>query len=173
MPTTAYTQAAEWDDSQSPALTLILGASAPTLAAFATNLRLYYYGNGNTTYGTLQLPHSYLVASTLRPHVHFTWDANPAAASTVTWAMDYSIASVNGVFPAVQTASATYTCVGDEGKKHCILGLGNISGTGIRESAIMVFRIYRSAGTAAAAGLLSVDVHLQKSNYGTESEYPA
>lgn len=165
---------ARWTDSQAPAASLRVGGTAPAFAAFRNGIYAYYFGTNEEVHGSIQLPHDYIAGSTLRPHVHFSFATNPAAAATVIWGLEYSICSVNGVYAASTTVTATYTAAGDEAFKHCVLGFGDVTGTGLRESCIMLARIYRSGGTSAPEpALLSFDIHYQRGNFGTVDEYPS
>lgn len=165
-------QDARWEDSQSPAMAMRVGGTAPLFADFRSGIYALFFGAGEEAHGSIQLSHQYIAGTTLRPHVHFSFKTNPTAGQTVIWGLDYSICSVDGVFPAATVLSTTYTAAGDEAYKSCVKSFGDIPGTGIRESAICVFRIYRSGGTSTPEpALLSFDIHYQKGNYGTVEEF--
>lgn len=165
-------QDARWDDSQFPAIELRVGGTAPTFAAFRDGIYALFFATGEEAHGSLQLTHQYITGSTLRPHIHFSFVTSPTAADTVIWGLEYSICSVNGVFGASTTVTTTYTAAGSEAFKHCVASFGDLAGTNLRESAIMVFRVFRSGGTSAQEpALLSFDVHYQKGNFGTVTEF--
>lgn len=171
MPTTALTQAGEWTDSQSPALAARVGGTAPNFAALAGGIYALRFGAGESIHSSIQLPHS-ATGTELRMHVHFTFNAAPTAGQTVIWGLEYTIAGINDVFPAVGTQTGTYTIAGDENLKHCVQSIYAVPLPGNAVSAIIVFRAYRSGGTSTVEPfLLSVDGHFQQGNYGTEAEF--
>lgn len=172
--TTSRPMDARWTDSQAPATSLRVGGSAPNFAAFRNGIYAFYFGTGEGVHGSIQLPHDYIAGSAIRPHVHFSFATNPTAAQTVIWGLEYSVCSVNGVFAAATTVTATYISAGDEAFKHCVVGFGDVAGTGLKESCIFIFRLYRSGGTSTPEPvLISFDCHYQRGNFGTVDEYPA
>lgn len=171
MPTTALTQAGEWTDSQAPAVSARLGVAAPTFTAVVGGVYALRFATGDEVHGSIQLPHS-VTGTELRMHVHFTFAAATTAAQTVIWGLEYSIAPINGTFPATGTQTGTYILDGTENLKHCVQGIFAVPLPASPVSAIILFRAYRAGGTSAVPPfLLSVDGHFQQGNYGTETDF--
>lgn len=173
MPTTAYTMAGEWDDSQAPALSLRVGGTAPTFDALVGSVWTYFFASGEEMHGSIQLSHKYIPGSALRPHVHFTFKTAPTVGETVEWGLELIAADVFATFPgASTTTTALYTITASNQLKHILLSLPEISGTGLDRSSILLFRLFRSGGSSSVEpALLSFDMHFQQGSYGTETEY--
>lgn len=173
MPTTAYPYAAEWNDSQSPAMSARVGGTAPAFAAMNGAIYGIQFGTGEEIHSSVQLPHSAIPGGELRLHIHFTTATAPTVGQTVIWGINYSIAGVNGTFPAPTTATGTYTFADATALVHRVQAITTATMPSPAQSCITMFRAYRSGGTSTVEPfLLSVDGHFQQGQYGTEAEYP-
>lgn len=174
MPTTAYPFAAEWNDTQSPAMSARVGGTAPAFAAMNGTIFGIRFAAGEEIHSSVQLPHSAIPAGELRLHVHFTTAGAVTVGETVIWGLEYSIAGVNGTFAAPTTVTGTYTYTATTALVHHVQALTTATMPSPAQSCIAMFRAYRSGGTSAVEPfLLSVDGHFQQAQYGTELEYPA
>lgn len=171
---TAYELGGEWTDSQSPALASRVGGTAPTFAAMNGGIYGLRFATGEEVHGSFQLPHSAIPGGELRLHVHFTFATLPTNTQTVIWGLEYSVAAVNTAFPAPSTATGTYTIGAAETLKHCVQAITTATLPSPAQSAIVMFRVYRSGGTSTVQPfLLSIDGHFEQGSFGTTQEYPA
>lgn len=174
MPNTAYPFAGEWTDSQTPALATRPGGSAPKFIALNGGIFGDRYGNGDEAHGSFQMPHSAIGGGELRLHVHFTTAAAITVGQTFIWGLEYSFAGVNDVFPATATVSPAYVIPDVTALRHRVHPLVTITLPTPAASCILMFRVFRTAGTSAVQTyLLSIDGHFQQGQYGTEPEYPS
>lgn len=176
--TTAYPMGGRWNDSQVPPMSARNGASAPAFAAVTGGIYGIEFGIDEAVHGTLQLSHNYARGTALKPHWHFCFAEAPTSGQTVVWGVEYTIASVNSTYAATSTILAsTYTITSSDAATypiHRIIGsTDEIGGSGLTESAIMLFRCYRSTGTSAIEPfLIGFDLHYQQGEFGTFDEYP-
>jgi hypothetical protein len=176
--TTAYPMGGRWNDSQSPPLSARVGATQPAFASFSGGIYGIQFGVGDEVHGSIQLSHNYARQTNLRPHWHFAFAAAPTSGETVVWGLEYVIASVNSTYAAAATLLAsTYTITSSDAATypiHRLIGsTSEISGSGLTESAVMLFRCYRSTGTSSVKPFLtSFDLHYQQGEFGTFDEYP-
>lgn len=174
MPTTGYELNGEWTDSQSPALSDRVGGTAPNFAAMNGGIYGIQFATNEEVHGSFQLPHSAIPGGELRLHVHFTTATAPVAGTTVIWSVGYSIAGVNGTFPATATEAGTYTFADTTALVHRVQAIKTITLPSPAQSSILIFRAFRSGGDSALEPfLLSIDGHFQQGSYGTTAEYPA
>lgn len=191
MPTVHAGSPITWTDALCPAHAAGQGAAAPSytvdfLAETGSNdneLRIPVFGAGDRVYTSLQLPHDLYIPGSgniiLRPHVHWTFVAEPTTDRTVIWEARYVIAKVDATFPdtaAILTA-ATYTTTGNaEIRKHLVTSLGNVTvaAADMSPSMIIICNIGlkdTSTVDASRVGLLSFDFHYQIGPRGTNSEF--
>jgi len=122
----------------------------------------------------VQLPHGYSAGTDIKPHVH--WAPSTTGTGNVVWGLEYTVANVGAVIGNTTLLSVTDAASGTALQQE-VAGFGTISGTGLQESTILLFRIYRDAGNAAdtyaadAFGL-SVDIHIQLEKRGSLTEFP-
>lgn len=174
MPTTAYELNGEWTDSASPGLSLRVGGTAPNFAAITGGVYGIQFASGEEAHGSIQLPHSAIPGGELRMHVHFTTAAAPTVGETIIWSLEYSIAGVNGTFPATDTRSGTYTFDDTTALVHRVQAIYTVTMPSPAQSSIIIFRVYRSGGTSALEPfLLSADGHFSQGSFGTTLEYPS
>lgn len=124
-------------------------------------------------YFITQLPHGRVNNSALRPHIH--WSPTDTDTGTVRWGLEYTIANVNGTF-----GNTTLIYCEDAGDgtadKHQVKGFAEISGSGIKDSAALICRVFRDAGHANDtydndAALLDIDFHVLLQRHGSDEEY--
>lgn len=182
-----------WDDALGPAYAAGAGAAAPSYTVDfiaetggnANELRLPTFSEttDDRVYFTIQFPHDiYIPASgniTLKPHVHWTFNAEPTNGETVVWELNYVIAALNATFSATVTpltATAYTTTAAAEIRKHIVTALGDITvaAANVGPSMVLVGNLKLDSSSTIAAslvGLLSFDVHYQKCPIGTDTEF--
>ncbi len=184
---------AQWDDLTVEANVVKLrGTNDPTFEAFLNNggasvgTYLYYFSPTavNEVFFSKQFPHSWNQGQ-IRPHVHWvpenTADGNPAN-QKVKWGLEYTWANVGTTYG--NTASILYATdhipndanvVAD---RHYISSFPAITPSASQNgySSMIVARLFRAATDAEdnyehKAGLLEIDFHIQKVDFGTDTEF--
>jgi len=174
-----------WEDARIvPGAFQFAGSSDPTLSGWqpggaGATFRVFEFNTGDEVFFTVQIPHSYKEGTSLRPHIHWTPRDRGVIENgkTVNWRLDYSIASVDGVFTASATIDLTDTCDGTD-DKHQVTPSGTIPGQGIGISAMLACRVYRLAGDTWAnngpgqlPAILEFDIHFEANTNGSRQEY--
>lgn len=182
---TLYGEARRWNDMRVGGMQVKPGSSSPTWAKYdddgagSTGVFLYRFDDASTqdVFFTIQLSHEYTPGTDIYMHVHWIPHANGAASETVVWELEYFWHNVGEDFDA----DTTVISVADDGpftiREHTISAFPAITGTGMRESSVLVCRLSRKAAAAADdyagwAWLLSVDAHFQVQKAGTTEQYP-
>ena len=124
-------------------------------------------------YFEAQLQHGRVQNEDLRAHVH--WLPTTTNTGTVRWGLEYTIANVNGTFGNTQIIYAEDAADGTV-NKHQVKGFTYIDGSGVKDSAMLICRIFRDATHAndtytGDAALLEVDFHVLLRQHGSDSEY--
>jgi hypothetical protein len=166
-----------WDDLRVSPFSASIGAGVrpPNIVKFKDNglgsTGVYVYGfdekQEEELFFEVQLPHSWVEGSDIRPHVHFTTPTQTA--TTLTWGLEYTWATINGVYGDTNILSQAIDC--PVAYTHTICPLGTISGTGKKISSILICRVFRTTGGYVGNGiLLSVDFHIQLNSMGSYNE---
>lgn len=163
-----------WDDLRVPLSTARTGASVPNYSIFTNGVYCWHFVDAqtDTLYFDTQLPHGYKAGTTLKPHVH--WAPKTASTNDVVWQLEYTVASIGSNFTATSSLTVTAACQ-NVAMQHLLKDFGNIPGTGLTRSAVIVGRISR-LGTDAGdnytgdACPLSFDIHYEADKIGTDSE---
>lgn len=163
-----------WDDLRVPLSTARTGASVPNYSALTNNVYTWHFVDAqtDTLYFETQLPHGYKAGTTLKPHLH--WCPTTASTNEVVWQLEYTIASIGSNYPATASLTVTAACQ-NVSLQHLIKAFGDIPGTSLTRSAVMVGRISR-LGTDGGdnytgdACPLSFDIHYESNKIGTDSE---
>ncbi len=175
----------EWDDMRVPMTSVkAAGVRDPDFIQFRDDgggstgvFSWAFIGTGaliEELFFSAQIPHGYVEGTDLEAHVH--WSPSTAAAGNVVWQLEYTVADeIAGVFgtttllvaPAVSTESTQY--------KHIRSELGQIPGTGLGISSIIIGRIFRDPANGsdtygADAFLLEVDFHFLNNTIGSTTE---
>lgn len=188
-----------YGDALGPVFGAGLGAAAPSDVILSTadpadtTMDIHALGfNENTEdrmYAQVQINHDLLLPGsgniTFKPHIHWTFYAEPADDKTVVWKLSYVYAkggttlATAGTFaaaPTILTADA-YTTVGDaEIRKHLITPFGDINidvaNCGPSMIFLYTFKLDTSStvSNSKVAGLY-VDFHYRKGPLGTIGEY--
>ena len=138
-----------------------LGATAPTLATFVSDVEQYTFDNTNDyIIGATEITHKYKEGTDLSPHVHWATNGLEGVDKTVKWQLNYTISNADGTAPfessfGAQVALSEETIIPDStaDRSHIITGLGTIDGTLLKIGAYIVWRFERiaSSGTEPAA----------------------
>jgi len=171
-----------WDDILVPADTANKhDAAPPSYVKFGSGSSdLYSYDfdkdNDESLLFTMQIPHTYKKGTNLRPHMHWTVKTTVNSGNVV-WGLEYMIRSFDATYPADSTTIITAATAVPTVYKHVITSLPEISGTGLKESSVLVGRMFRDANHAldtfnADATLLEIDFHFQVEKMGTITEFP-
>lgn len=137
-------------------------------------------------YTTTQIQHDLFIPNSgdvvFRPHVHWTFVAEPTTDKTVIWEWNYVVAKAGATFPATVTActatgAAIYTTTAAaEVRQHLTTILPEITLPAADCGPSMIFigaLKLKSSSTidAAQVGLLSFDLHYQAGPVGTDTEF--
>ncbi len=180
-----------WTDALCPAHAAGQGSTAPSytvdfIAETGTDdneLRIPVFNPGDRVYTSLQLPHDvYRPVSgnvILRPHVHWTFVAEPTTSRTVIWELHYVVAKIGATFASSVTplTATAYTTTGDaEVRQHFVTSLGDLTVAAADMGPSMIFignLVLKATSTVdnARVGLLSFDYHYQIGPRGTDSEF--
>ena len=125
-------------------------------------------------YFAVQIPHGRTRNSELRPHVH--WSPVDGTSGDVVWGLEYTLANVNGTFGTTTILNATDS-TDSTADKHHVVGFTAISGAGVKDSAMLICRVFRDATDAAdtygaGAILLEIDFHVLMGQLGSDLEFP-
>lgn len=149
-------------------------------------LPVFTAGTEDRVYTTTQIQHDLWIPSAgevvFRPHVHWTFIAEPTAGRTVVWEWNYVVAKAGATFaatvtPATAAGAAIYTTTAAaEIRQHLITKLPDIVLPAADcEPSIMFIGALKLKSTstvdAAVVGLLSFDLHYLAGPAGTDTEY--
>ncbi len=141
-----------------------------------TTYKVWCFDQNQAGYFTCQFPHGYKIGSAIFAHVHWTPHARGAAENTKTvqWLLDYSIADIDGNFPASQTLNLTDTCDGTD-HKHQMSPEVALNETYSHVSGMLIGKIYRGGtdtwvGTGAnGPAILELDFHFELDTVGSRT----
>lgn len=130
---------------------------------------------------TTQIPHTYKAGTYMCPHIHWInkYTQTISAASTnVVWGLEYQVKWIDEQYSS--SVSTTILCtngVPTTLNTHMLSELPRIPGTGIKESAIIVGRVFRAGSNLADtynqdATILEIDFHFQVNKMGSVNEIP-
>ena len=172
--------ASVWDDIRFPATGLNPPGPVNEPTRDTDTGLLDFGASGTDTVAfTAQLPHSYKPDSSLFPHVH--WMKTSSASGNVVWELQYKLARIGEVIDGSWT-TLTASTVADgtpdtntEGL-HLITPLGEIDGTGLGLSDMIVMKLSRLGSDGgdtygADCTLLEADVHYEQDVFGSNYEY--
>lgn len=175
---------AQWDDLRIvPGAFQFAGAADPDISNWQPGgagaiFKVYSFKANDVVYFMCQLPHTYKEGTDLKPHLHWTPRDRGVIEDTKTvgWLLSYSIISMDGVFVASADVDLIDTCTGVD-HAHLVTPSGNISGTGLKISAMLVGLI-KNAGTGTWVGnaalttpaILEFDLHFEANTLGSNEE---
>lgn len=167
-----------WDDLTFPASSL--NPSGQQVAAtYNPDLVCYTFNatQPQTIGGSVQMPHSWVSGSELRPHLH--WGCDTSAPGNVVWFFEYQLREVNDVNPFNFNQwlnSTAIVAAHGAANLHKIAALPPISGSGYSRSAVLIWRLTRNGQDTADtypgnASLWAFDFHYLINSFGTVNEY--
>ena len=120
-----------------------------------------------------QLPHrAAQLGAAMQPHVHFGWVTAPSVGDTVTWDVEYVLASRNAQFAATTShLTGTYTATAaDVVRRHATCDLSpTISVPANAISAIAHVTVKRAGTHAHEVFLGGFDIHFQSDSLGSDT----
>ena len=176
--------ASTFDDLRIDGLSARIGVVAPTdETGFRGDSNFYARNFVNNQADEIQfqvqLPHDWLVGSTLSPHVHFSpWITGTADVQAAQFVLEYYWSNINDTFPASPsqyTMSLTWT--GSSQWKHMIAEhlTDDLDASGYRMSSILKCRLYRDNtvdnNLAGKVTFLYFDIHYERDGLGSHQEY--
>jgi len=139
---------------------------------------LYEFAKDNLASFTIQLPHSYKIGSDIYAHIHWTPGArgNEENGATVGWKIEYTWASINGVFGTMATLDLSDACNGTDWEHNMTPDIV-MTGTDKGISSMLICNIKRTdtgtddtwAGTTSGnlPLLLEIDFHFEVDTIGS------
>ena len=163
-----------WEDLKVPLSTAKAPASDfPNHTTFKNGINAYSFGASANEYLNFetQLPHGWLAGSEIQPHIH--WAPSSTSTGSVVWALEYTIASINGTYGASTIISGAFPGEGTA-YKHQMSNFPVISLSGETMSCVMVGRLVRSGSHSLdtyvdGAFGLSFDIHYQTDGIGSHT----
>lgn len=174
--------ATTWDDLRVEPTVRGTGTKIPAYAAYKSGIYAYEFGNEVVALEKevnfkMQLPHSWKEESDLRIHIHWIAKSTTSAGQKVRWGLEYTIATINGVFGATNTIysdtpenppSTTPTA-----DTHYLTTFTPIEMTGNLISTFVLGRIFRNSSDAAdtytdSAFLIGIDAHVEINTAGSK-----
>jgi len=119
-----------------------------------------------------QMPHGYRPGTPLRPHLHW----QQAVATAPTWGFEYKWYNVGDSVPASFTTdtSSSLELPYTSGNMHQISAFSEIDGAGMRESSILLMKVYRTDNAVSGDILVfELDLHYISEKTGTVPEFPS
>ena len=170
-----------WDDLRFPSQGINPpGAASDPVRSTTTGLLEFSGSTDNVICGIAQMPHSWARGSTIYPHLHLRFLTSSATNSR--WKLEYHIADNITPFTnsyGIYTDGGTITIANPQNvNKEVLQGFNPIVMAGLKESAVVVWKITRLANSDAADNytgivvLLEFDIHFQADKMGTVSEIP-
>ena len=160
-----------WDDLRTPATNLKQGGADPDTDGGL----LFATGSTENTYAIMQMPHSWLVGTDIRPHVH--WSKTTDASGDVVWQIRYRVWSPSNVAPSwssyIDINERLGTLSSDQRQLLDLFPFIDMEGQSI--SCMLSFHIRRKHDDAdddyaADAKLWEFDVHYQIDTPGSIEE---
>jgi hypothetical protein len=163
----------DWDDLPPvPIIGAKLGATAPTLATFVSDIQQYTFDKTDDfVIGATEITHGWKEGTVIYPHIHWATNGLEGTAKGVQWQLKYTIGDSSEVF------SSQVTCVIDATIPANTTDRANfaptINGANYHIGAYIVWRLARVA-TAHANGepaadpfALAVGFHIEKDTLGS------
>ncbi len=142
-------------------------------------------GNEEELFFSAQIPHMYKEGTDIEFHIHWTPAVSGNANEFVKWGLEYiwvdrgeTAAANTTIIASDASTAATATKQGDStlsAGKHYVTKVGDISGTGMLISSMLVCRIFRNSSDedddlAQAAIAFEVDFHFQQNAPGSRGQ---
>lgn len=162
-----------WKDLIIAAANLRPGASPPSFAVFSGGVYAFRFDDAQTNelHGAVELQHDYKEGTDLYFHIH--WSPSTTNTGNCRWGLEYTVVNPAGTFPATDTQ---YVAVAGSGtvNAHQLNNIYQITGTGLKIGAVLVFRIFRDGTNGADtftgnAFVHSIGVHYECDTLGSRA----
>jgi len=171
--------AVAWDDLRFPATGINPpGAASDPTRNTTTGLLEFSDSATNIIAGVAQLPHTWKLESTLKPHIHWFGFTAPVGANTdVVWQLDYEVVPIGGSWDGTTLSNTLQITEAVTEDVSLISEFGDIAMTGITSvSCLIIWKLSRLGGDASdtygsAATLAEFDIHYQIDTMGSNEEY--
>lgn len=169
-----------WDDlAPSPIIAAKLGATAPTLATFVTDVEQYTFDATNDyVIGATEITHKWKEGTTIYPHIHWANNGTNATDRGVKWQLKYTVGDAMETFSAQTTTVVDVTIpLATADRTHMINDFATpIDGTNLKIGAYICWRLERIA-TAHANGApandpfaLALGFHVEMDTIGSRTK---
>lgn len=167
-----------WDDMRVPLTNTKLNPlqSEPEFEDTGDGIFGFAFDTGNDSVESLhfiaQIPHSYKEGTDIEAHIH--WSPSTTNTDDVVWKLFYKVADIDDAFPAVGSFRVIDAADGTA-LQHQITELGEIDGTGLSISAVIIGNVTRLGDapeddfTGVAYGW-EIDFHFQIDQPGSSNE---
>lgn len=174
---TAEWDTPRWEDLRFPAQGINPAGTVAPASVDTDTGALSFAGNADNVIGGIaQMPHGWLIGSTVKPHIHLRFPTADAGKNT-RWQFGYDVANPNGNFAnavgTFTTLAAVTVANPNSTVKHVMAQLGDLAMAGLSESAVLIWRVSRLAASDGldddtnACLLLEFDIHFQVIRAGT------
>lgn len=168
--------AQRWDDLRAPASVVTTSLTSPPSYSSDGTL-LFSATKTETIFHQFQMPHGWILGSTVYPHVH--WAKTSSAAGNIYWEFGYKLVPVGGIKPGSWStlASSTPTLTDNNTSgEHLTTDCGSITPSSLGLSGIIVSYLSRVGGNVADTyggdvEFLEVDIHYQLDASGSTARY--
>lgn len=171
-----FNHKALWEDIMLYPESLGTGSSAPDLVSInGSKLRSYGFDGGNLTeqlYGSFEIPHTYNVGSTLRPHIH--WSTTTTGTGNVKWQLEYEIKDVGEIFTGVTSTIVAVDSTDGVAYKNHVVEFNTINIPTLKIGAQCKFRLFRNPSDAedtygSDVILLTLGIHFEVISNGSRT----
>lgn len=176
-----FRSANAWDDLPPvPVIGARLGASAPTLATFVSDIQQFTFDATNDfIIGASEIVHGYEQGTDIEAHVHWATNGSEVGDTTVRFQMKYSVLHIGSAASAQATLNTgDLTIAGGTADRTLYVNAFTslITGTSITIGDYIVFRFERIAavaGDAPAADpfVIAVGFHARHDSTGSQTRY--
>lgn len=165
-----------WDDLRVPLSTARpAGANVPTFEAFVDGTMAFNFDDGDEIFFAVQMPHSWLIGSTIYPHLHWSPESDVDPSDNVGIGLEYTWANIDDDFPSTTTITRDVPTGVDQAfahLQHNFDDAGIDPPAGVTDvSSMLVCRFFRQAAGSDnyADGIfgIEVDFHYQIDTVGS------
>jgi hypothetical protein len=170
-----------WDDfPPTPIVAAKLGSTAPTLAAFVTDVEQYTFDASNDyVIGATEIIHTWKEGTIIYPHIHWATNGTNATDRGVKWQLKWTVGDATEAFSAQVTSVIDVTIPSATADRtHLVSDFGTtLDGTNLKIGAYICWRLARIA-TAHANGAsandpfaIAIGFHAQMDTMGSRGVY--
>jgi hypothetical protein len=165
-----------WDDLRVPLVTArVAGANVPAFETFVGGTMAWNFDDGDEIFLAVQMPHSWLIGSTIYPHLHWSPESDVDPSDNIGIGLEYTWANIGDDFPATTTITRDVPTGIDQAFAHLIHNF-DVSGidppAGVTAvSSMLICRVFRQAAGsdnyADGAFFVEFDIHYQIDTVGS------